>query len=107
MRKEQTVLQADSAAGLRVLETYHCLPVHPSFQLHLGNWIIILRLQDQTEGMRVADSSELNLDDPSISASLMVFCPFLSIHELSETLWFPALNKEDVKSTEFDELPGI
>lgn len=86
VRKEQTGVQADGAAGLRVLTPTQCLPVPPQVPASSGNEIIILRLRHQAEGKKVADSTELTLDDPNVSASLMVFCTFLSIHELQSKL---------------------
>lgn len=82
-RKEQTGVQAESEAGLMVLSA--CL-YHLRFQLHLGKVIITLRLHHQAEGKKVAESTDLILDDPNVSASLMVLCTFLSICELQSQL---------------------
>lgn len=66
------------------------LPESPQVQLHPGDEITALRLRHQAGGMKVAGSTELTLHDPRVSASLLVLCTFLSIHELqpelSETL---------------------
>lgn len=89
-RKEQTGVQADSAMGSGCSKPTQPLPEPPQVQLHPGDEITVLRLCHQAGGMKVADSTELTLDDPRVSASLVVLCTFLSIHhlqpELSETL---------------------
>lgn len=80
----------DSEVGSGCSKPTQCLPESPQVQLHPGDEITVLRLRHQAGGMKVADSTELTLDDPRVSASLMVLCTFLSIHELqpelSETL---------------------
>lgn len=89
-RNSQTGVQADSAVGSGCSKPTQRLLESPQVQPHPGDEVIALRLHHQAGGMKVADSTELTLDDPRVSASLMVFCTFLSIHELqpelSETL---------------------
>lgn len=90
VRKGQTGVQADRAVGSGCSKPTQCFLESPQVQSHPGDEITVLRVGHQAGGMKVADSPELTLDDPRVSASLRVFCTFPSIHELqpelSETL---------------------
>lgn len=89
--------QARGTAGLRVLQARRC-----SF---LG-----CLTKQKASRLRGASSTDLAPDDPPGSAGLRDFLqiswhPWASLSYRRR--WFPVLNKKDVKSTEFDELPGI
>lgn len=111
-KDEQDHLRGTARKGqIGVLKAYPALAWVTSGSASPGDEITVLRLLHQARGMKAADSTELTLDDPRVSASLMVLCTFFSLSTSSSLSylrhWFPALNKEDVKSTEFDQLPGI
>lgn len=77
-------------SGLRVLKAHPALARVTSGSASPRDKVTVLMPHHQAGGMKVADSTELTLDGPRVSASLMVFCTFPSIRELqpelSETL---------------------
>lgn len=76
--------------GLRVLKAYPALAWVTSGSTSPRGWDNCSQAMSPSRRNGGCSSTELTLDDPGVSASLMVFCTFLSIHELqpqlSETL---------------------
>lgn len=94
-RKEQTRVKAEAQGA-------HCLPVPP-------HWEGVNHSQATSPSRRQRALSWFWMTQMFLQAlwcfarsSLFVSCCLSYPRH-----WFPALNKEDVKSTEFDELPGI
>lgn len=96
--------------GLRVLKAHPALAWVTSGSAFPRDKVTVLMLHHQAGGMKVAAGTEwLWMAQGSLWA---LWCSAHFPLSMSSSLsylrhWFPALNKEDVKSTEFDQLPGI